>query len=91
VFRVSVTPSPGKNGAYYNAAAAALANERTSEFLNQQLRQSSVGLDSLKSDADCVARCFGRVSGTAIIQLKLSRASCPETPLTQYLGKRKAS
>ena len=26
------------NGAHYNAAAAALANERTSEFLNQQLR-----------------------------------------------------
>ena len=26
------------NGAHYNAAAAALANGRTSEFLNQQLR-----------------------------------------------------
>jgi carboxymethylenebutenolidase len=26
------------NGAHYNAAAAALANKRTSEFLNQQLR-----------------------------------------------------
>jgi carboxymethylenebutenolidase len=26
------------NGAHYNAAAAALANERTSKFLNQQLR-----------------------------------------------------
>jgi carboxymethylenebutenolidase len=26
------------NGAYYNAAAAALANGRTSEFLNRQLR-----------------------------------------------------
>ena len=26
------------NGAHYNAAAAALANRRTSEFLNQQLR-----------------------------------------------------
>jgi carboxymethylenebutenolidase len=26
------------NGAHYNAAAAALANERTSEFLKQQLR-----------------------------------------------------
>ena len=27
------------NGAHYNAAAAALANGRTSEFLNQQLRE----------------------------------------------------
>jgi carboxymethylenebutenolidase len=26
------------NGAHYNAAAAAIANTRTSEFLNQQLR-----------------------------------------------------
>jgi carboxymethylenebutenolidase len=26
------------NGAHYNAAAAALANGRTNEFLNQQLR-----------------------------------------------------
>lgn len=26
------------NGAHYNAAAAALANGRTSEFLHQQLR-----------------------------------------------------
>jgi carboxymethylenebutenolidase len=26
------------NGAHYNAAAAALANKRTSEFLNQHLR-----------------------------------------------------
>jgi carboxymethylenebutenolidase len=26
------------NGAHYNAAAAALANGRTSKFLNQQLR-----------------------------------------------------
>ncbi len=30
------------NGAHYNAAAAALANGRTSEFLHQQLRRPSV-------------------------------------------------
>ena len=31
------------NGAHYNAAAAALANGRTNEFLNRHLRQSSSG------------------------------------------------
>ena len=30
------------NGAHYNAAAAALANERTSEFLHQRLRRPSI-------------------------------------------------
>jgi carboxymethylenebutenolidase len=30
------------NGAHYNAAAATLANGRTSEFLHQQLRRPSV-------------------------------------------------
>ena len=32
---------PWLNGPHYNAAAAALANGRTSEFLKQQLRSSA--------------------------------------------------
>jgi len=37
-----VSASLGTNGVHYNAAAAALANGRTGEFLNQQLRWPSV-------------------------------------------------
>jgi len=36
--RGSITPSPRHNGRHYDAAAAALANGRTSEFLHQRLR-----------------------------------------------------
>ena len=50
---------------------------------------SQHGLDSLKSDVDCVTRCFGRVSGPAVIQLKLSRASCPETIFDNLRATRK--